>query len=232
MRREGYELQVGQPQVIIKEINGQKCEPVELLTIIVPEAFSSRVIDHISRRKGEVISIETKNDRVHLDFHITSRGIIGLRNQLLTATEGEAIISHRFIEFQPWKGDLPLRHAGALISMETGKAYAYAIDKLQDRGSFFIEPGEEVYAGQVIGEHIRHDDLVINVCKSKKLSNMRAAGSDEKFKIAPAIKLSLEEYMEFIAEDEYLEITPHSLRLRKIILDEIERKRATKSDNN
>ncbi len=228
MRREGYELQVGQPQVIIKEINGEKCEPVEQLTVMVPEAFSSRVIDYVSRRKGELASIETVNDRVHLDFMIPSRGIIGLRNQVLTATEGEAIMSHRFVEFQPWKGDLPGRHAGALIAMETGQSFSYAIDKLQDRGSFFIEPGEQVYAGQVIGEHIRQDDLVINVCKAKKLTNMRASGSDEKLRIAPAIKLSLEEYMEFIGEDEYLEITPISLRLRKIILDEIERKRASK----
>ncbi len=228
MRREGYELQVGQPQVIIKEINGEKCEPVEQLTVMVPEAFSSRVIDYVSRRKGELASIETVNDRVHLDFMIPSRGIIGLRNQVLTATEGEAIMSHRFVEFQPWKGDLPGRHAGALIAMETGQSFSYAIDKLQDRGSFFIEPGEQVYAGQVIGEHIRQDDLVINVCKAKKLTNMRASGSDEKLRIAPAIKLSLEEYMEFIGEDEYLEISPISLRLRKIILDEIERKRASK----
>lgn len=228
MRREGYELQVGQPQVIIKEINGEKCEPVEQLTVMVPEAFSSRVIDYVSRKKGELASIETVNDSVHLDFMIPSRGIIGLRNQVLTATEGEAIMSHRFVEFQPWKGDLPGRHAGALIAMETGQSFSYAIDKLQDRGSFFIEPGEQVYAGQVIGEHIRQDDLVINVCKAKKLTNMRASGSDEKLRIAPAIKLSLEEYMEFIGEDEYLEITPISLRLRKIILDEIERKRASK----
>ena len=229
MRREGYELQVGQPKVIIKEINGEKCEPIEQLTVLVPEEFSSRVIDYVSRRKGELNSMETIGDRIHLDFMIPSRGIIGLRNQLLTATEGEAIISHRFTEFQPWKGELPPRHAGALIAMETGQTYPYAIDKLQDRGRFFIEPGDEVYAGQVIGEHIRQDDLVVNVCKSKKLSNMRAAGSDEKMRIAPAIKLSLEEYMEFIAEDEYLEITPKSLRLRKIILNEIERKRASKN---
>ncbi len=228
MRREGYELQVGQPQVIIKEIDGQKCEPMEQLTVMVPEEFSSRVIDYVSRRKGDLISIETISDRVHLDFMIPSRGIIGLRNQVLTATEGEAIMSHRFVDFQPWKGDLPGRHAGALIAMETGQSFSYAIDKLQDRGSFFIEPGEQVYAGQVIGEHIRQDDLVINVCKAKKLTNMRASGSDEKLRIAPAIKLSLEEYMEFIGEDEYLEITPISLRLRKIILDEIERKRASK----
>ena len=226
MRREGYELQVGQPQVILKEIDGKTCEPIEQLTVIVPEIFQSRIIDYVSRRKGDLVSIETSGDRIYLDFQIPSRGTIGLRNQLLTATEGEAIMSHRFLEYQPWKGDIPGRHNGALISMETGQAYAYAIDKLQDRGSFFVESGENVYAGQVIGEHIRQDDLVINVCKAKKLSNMRASGSDEKLRIAPAIKMSLEEYMEFTAKDEYLEITPKSLRLRKIILDEIERKRS------
>ena len=228
MRREGYEMQVGQPQVIIKEIDGQKCEPIEELTVLVPEEMSSRVIDYVSRRKGEMQSMDTLNDRVHLTFTIPSRGLIGLSNQLLTATEGEAIISHRFMEFQPWKGEIPGRHAGSLIAMETGQAYAYSLNKLQDRGRFFIEPNDQVYAGQVIGEHIRPGDLVINVCKSKKLSNMRAAGSDEKLVLAPAIKYSLEQYMEFIAKDEYLEITPMSLRLRKIILDETERKRAEK----
>ena len=228
MRREGYEMQVGQPQVIIKEIDGQKCEPIEQLTVLVPEEMSSRVIDYVSRRKGELMSMDTVNDRVHLNFTIPSRGLIGLTNQLLTATEGEAIISHRFVEFQPWKGDIPGRHAGSLIAMETGQAYAYSLNKLQDRGRFFIEPNDQVYAGQIIGEHIRQGDLVINVCKSKKLSNMRAAGSDEKLVLAPAIKYSLEQYMEFIAKDEYLEITPQSLRVRKIILDETERKRAEK----
>ena len=228
MRREGYELQVGQPQVIIKEIDGQKCEPVEQLTVLVPEEMSSRVIDYVSRKKGDLISMDTVNDRVHLNFNIPSRGLIGLTNQLLTATEGEAIISHRFIEFQPWKGEIAGRHAGSLIAMETGQAYAYSLNKLQDRGRFFIEPNDPVYAGQVIGEHIRQSDLVVNVCKSKKLSNMRAAGSDEKLVLAPAIKYSLEQYMEFIAKDEYLEITPQSLRVRKIILDETERKRAEK----
>ena len=226
MRREGYELQVGQPQVIIMEIDGQKCEPIEQLLVLVPEEMSSRVIDYVSRRKGELISMDTLNDRVHLNFNIPSRGLIGLTNQLLTATEGEAIISHRFTGFEPWKGDIPGRHAGSLIAMETGQAYAYSLNKLQDRGRFFIEPGDPVYAGQVIGEHIRQGDLVINVCKSKKLSNMRAAGSDEKLVLAPAIKYSLEQYMEFIAKDEYLEVTPLSLRVRKILLDEIERKRA------
>jgi len=226
MRREGYELQVGQPQVILKEIDGKTCEPIEQLTVIVPEIFQSRIIDYVSRRKGDLVSIETSGDRIYLDFQIPSRGTIGLRNQLLTATEGEAIMSHRFLEYQPWKGDIPGRHNGALISMDTGQAYAYSIDKLQDRGSFFVESGENVYAGQVIGEHIRQDDLVVNVCKAKKLSNMRASGSDEKLRITPAIKMSLEEYMEFIAKDEYLEITPKSFRLRKIMLDEIERKRS------
>ena len=232
MRREGYELQVGQPQVIIKEIDGQKCEPVEQLTVLVPEEMSSRVIDYVSRKKGDLMSMDTVNDRVHLNFNIPSRGLIGLTNQLLTATEGEAIISHRFIEFQPWKGEIAGRHAGSLIAMETGQAYAYSLNKLQDRGRFFIEPNDPVYAGQVIGEHIRQSDLVVNVCKSKKLSNMRAAGSDEKLILAPAVKYSLEQYMEFIAKDEYLEITPQSLRVRKIILDETERKRAEKRSSN
>jgi GTP-binding protein len=230
MRREGYELQVGQPQVIIKEIEGEKQEPIEQLTILVPEEFQSRVIDYVSRRKGELTHLDIKNDRIHLDFMIPSRGIIGLRSQILTATEGEAIMSHRFIEFQLWKGEIGGRHAGALIAMEPGQAYAYSIDKLQDRGSFYIEPGDNVYAGQVIGEHIRQNDLVINVCKSKKLTNMRASGADEKTRIAPAIKLSLEEYLEAINKDEYLEITPRSLRLRKILLDENDRKRANKTN--
>lgn len=228
MRREGYELQVGQPQVIKKEIEGVIHEPIEQLSVLVPEGFESKVIDYVSRKKGELVSLDTINDRIHLDFRIPSRGIIGLRNQILTATEGEAIISHRFLDFEPWKGEIAGRHAGALIAMETGQAYAYAIDKLQDRGNFYIDPGEMVYAGQVIGEHIRQDDLIVNVCKSKKLTNMRASGSDEKMKIAPSIKLSLEEYMETINKDEYLEITPRNLRLRKILLDEKERKRATK----
>ncbi|MDD3644136.1 MAG: translational GTPase TypA [Bacteroidales bacterium] len=228
MRREGYELQVGQPQVITKEIDGVIHEPIEQLSVLVPEGFESKVIDYVSRKKGELVSLDTINDRIHLDFRIPSRGIIGLRNQILTATEGEAIISHRFLDFEPWKGEIAGRHAGALIAMETGQAYAYAIDKLQDRGNFYIDPGEMVYTGQVIGEHIRQDDLIVNVCKSKKLTNMRASGSDEKMKIAPSIKLSLEEYMEAINKDEYLEITPRNLRLRKILLDEKERKRATK----
>jgi len=231
MRREGYELQVGQPQVITKVVEGVLHEPIEQLTVLVPEEFQSRVIDYVSRRRGDLISLETINDRIHLDFKIPSRGIIGLRNQILTATEGEAIMSHRFIEFEPWKGDIPGRHAGALIAMETGQSYAYSIDKLQDRGSFYIDPSDNVYAGQVIGESIRQDDLIVNVCKSKKLTNMRASGSDDKTRIAPPIKLSLEEYMEIINKDEYLEITPRNLRLRKILLDENERKRASKQQN-
>lgn len=232
MRREGYELQVGQPKVIIKNINGEKCEPIEELMVLVPEEFSSKVIDLVTRRRGEISTIETKGDRICLNFYIPSRGIIGLRNLMLTATEGEAVMSHRFLDFEPWKGDITLRHAGSLIAMETGTVYAYALDKLQDRGKFFIEPMDQVYEGQVVGIHIRQDDLVINVTKSKKLSNMRAAGSDEKMVLAPAVKLSLEEYMEYIAEDEYLEVTPKSLRLRKIILNDLERKRANKSNQN
>ncbi len=227
MRREGYELQVGQPKVIIKEIDGQKCEPVEQLTVLVPEEFSSKVIDVVTRRKGEVGTIDTKGDRVQLDFTIPSRGIIGLRNTLLTATNGEAIIAHRFLEFQPWKGDMDDHKYGALIAKETGEATAYSISKLQDRGPFFIEPGDHVYAGEVIGESLRPgNDIVINVVTAKNLTNMRSKSADDKSTTSPAIKMSLEEAMEYIREDEYLEITPSNLRIRKIILDEIERKRA------
>ncbi len=227
MRREGYELQVGQPKVIIREIDGQKCEPIEQLTVLVPEEFSSKVIDVVTRRKGEVGTIDTKGDRVQLDFTIPSRGIIGLRNTLLTATNGEAIIAHRFLEFQPWKGDMDDHKYGALIAKETGEATAYSISKLQDRGPFFIEPGDHVYAGEVIGESLRPgNDIVINVVTAKNLTNMRSKSADDKSTCAPAIKMSLEEAMEYIREDEYLEITPHNLRIRKIILDEIERKRA------
>ena len=227
MRREGYELQVGQPKVIIKEIDGQKCEPIEQLTVLVPEEFSSKVIDVVTRRKGEVGTIDTKGDRVQLDFTIPSRGIIGLRNTLLTATNGEAIIAHRFLEFQPWKGDMDDHKYGALIAKETGEATAYSISKLQDRGPFFIEPGDKVYAGEVIGESLRPgNDIVINVVTAKNLTNMRSKSADDKSTTSPAIKMSLEEAMEYIREDEYLEITPTSLRIRKIILDEIERKRA------
>ena len=227
MRREGYELQVGQPKVIIREIDGQKCEPIEQLTVLVPEEFSSKVIDVVTRRKGEVGTIDTKGDRVQLDFTIPSRGIIGLRNTLLTATNGEAIIAHRFLEFQPWKGDMDDHKYGALIAKETGEASAYSISKLQDRGPFFIEPGDHVYAGEVIGESLRPgNDIVINVVTAKNLTNMRSKSADDKSTCSPAIKMSLEEAMEYIREDEYLEITPSNLRIRKIILDEIERKRA------
>ncbi len=229
MRREGYEVQVGQPQIITKMIDGIKCEPIELLTVHVPDAFSGKVIEAVSFRKGEIVNIVTKNDRVHLEFAIPSRGLIGLRNSLLTATEGEAVMAHRLRGFEPWKGELTGRRFGSLIAMESGMVTGYALDGLQDRGKFFVEPMEHVYAGQVVGEHIRADDLVINVVKAKKMSNMRASGADDKVALAPATKYSLEEYMEYIANDELLEITPASLRLRKIILDEIERKRFKKA---
>lgn len=229
MRREGYELQVGQPQVIVKTINGVKCEPVELLTINVTEEYASKMIDMVTRRKGDLVSMTTQNDRVHMEFNIPSRGIIGLRNNVLTASAGEAIMAHRFLEYQPWKGDIDRRTNGSLIAMESGTAYAYAIDKLQDRGKFFIFPQEEVYAGQVVGENAKENDIVVNVTKSKKLTNMRASGADDKARIIPPVVFSLEEALEYIKEDEYVEVTPHHLRLRKIILDEIERKRANKS---
>lgn len=228
MRREGYELQVGQPQVIYKEIDGVKCEPIEELTVNVPEENSGKVIELVTSRKGEIVNMESKNDRIHLLFHIPSRGIIGLRTNLLTATAGEAVIAHRFIEYAPYKGDIARRVNGSMIAMESGTAFAYAIDKLQDRGKFFVFPQDEVYAGQVVGEHCKEGDLVINVTKSKKLTNMRASGSDEKTKIVPPIVFSLEEALEYIKEDEYVEITPNAMRLRKIILDELERKRANK----
>ena len=228
MRREGYELQLGQPQVIIKKIDGVDNEPVEMLTVHVPEAFSGKVIELVTQRRGEIVTIETKGDRIHLEFKIPSRGIIGLRNNVLTATEGEAIMAHRFLAYEPWKGEIHGRRNGSLIAMETGQAIAYSIDKLQDRGAFFVHPNEDIYAGQVIGEHIRPDDLMVNVTKTKKPTNVRASGSDEKIFIIPAIKFSLEEAMEYIGKDEYLEVTPRSLRLRKIILDEHERKRASK----
>ena len=229
MRREGYELQVGQPQVIIKEIDGVKCEPVEALTINVPEEYSSKVVDMVTRRRGEIVSMDTQNDRINIEFHIPSRGIIGLRNNVLTATAGEAIMAHRFLEYQPWKGDIERRTNGSLIAMEAGTAYAYAIDKLQDRGRFFIFPQDEVYAGQVVGENAKDNDIVVNVTKSKKLTNMRASGADDKAKIVPPVVFSLEEALEYIKEDEYVEVTPNHLRLRKIILDENERKRANRS---
>ena len=228
MRREGYELQVGQPQVIFKQIDGQLCEPVEELTISVPEEFSSKMIDMATRRKADMISMETQGDRVNIEFEIPSRGIIGLRTNVLTASQGEAIMAHRFKEYQPYKGDIPRRTNGSMVAMESGTAFAYAIDKLQDRGRFFIFPQEEVYAGQVVGEHVHENDLVINVTKSKKLTNMRASGSDDKARIIPPVIFSLEEALEYIKEDEYVEVTPKSMRMRKVILDELERKRANR----
>lgn len=228
MRREGYELQVGQPQVIIKEIDGVKCEPVELLTINVTEESASKMIDMVTRRKGELVAMTNKNDRVQMEFQIPSRGIIGLRSNVLTASGGEAIMAHRFLEFQPWKGDIERRTNGSLIAIESGTAYAYAIDKLQDRGRFFIFPQEEVYAGQVVGENAKDNDIPVNVTKSKKLTNMRASGADDKARIVPPVVFSLEEALEYIKGDEYVEVTPHHIRLRKIILDEIERKRANR----
>ena len=225
MRREGYELQLGQPQVIIKTIDGEKCEPIESMTIQVPEEFAGKAIELVTGRKGDIANIEVKGDRSHLTFHIPSRGIIGLRNQILTATEGEAIMAHRLKGYEPWKGDLGLRRNGALIALETGTSIPFSIDKLQDRGKFFVNPGEDIYTGMVIGEHVRQGDLVINIVKTKKLSNMRSSGADDKVRIVPAIKFSLEEAMEYIREDEYLEVTPNNLRLRKILLDEHDRKR-------
>ena len=228
MRREGYELQVGQPQVIYKEIDGVRHEPIEELTINVPTDFSSKIIDMVTRRKGEMLSMEAQADRVNIEFSIPSRGIIGLRTNVLTASAGEAIMAHRFKEYQPYKGEIERRTNGSMVAMESGTAFAYAIDKLQERGKFFISPQEDVYAGQVVGEHIHENDLVINVTKSKKLTNMRASGSDDKARIIPPTIFSLEEALEYIKEDEYLEVTPKSMRMRKIILDELERKRANK----
>ena len=228
MRREGYELQVGQPQVIYKEIDGVRHEPIEELTVNVPTDYSSKIIDMVTRRKGEMLSMEAQGERVNIEFNIPSRGIIGLRTNVLTASAGEAIMAHRFKEYQPYKGEIERRTNGSLVVMESGTAFAYAIDKLQERGKFFINPQDDVYAGQVVGEHIHENDLVINVTKSKKLTNMRASGSDDKARIVPPIIFSLEEALEYIKEDEYLEVTPKSMRMRKIILDEIERKRANK----
>ena len=228
MRREGYEMQVGQPQVIFKEIKGVRCEPVEQLTINLPEENSGRIIEMVAVRKGEMISMEAVGDRIQLEFHIPSRGIIGLRNSVLTATAGEAIMSHRFVEYQPYKGEIERRTNGSIIAMESGTAFAYAIDKLQDRGKFFIHPQDPVYTGQVIGENAKEGDIVVNVCKSKKLTNMRASGSDDKVRIVPPIIFSLEEALEYIKEDEYVEVTPTKIRLRKILLDENDRKRLSK----
>ncbi len=228
MRREGYELQVGQPHVIIKEIDGQKCEPIEELTVDVPEESAGKVIELTTKRKGVLTDMQTIHDRQRLQFDIPSRGIIGLRSNLLTATAGEAVISHRLKGFEPYKGDIEMRTNGSLIAMETGTAYAYAINKLQDRGTFFVSPGEEIYCGQVVGESTRSDDIVINLTKSKKLTNMRASGSDEKVSIAPPVIFSLEEALEYIKEDEYVEVTPKHIRLRKILLNETDRKRQAK----
>ena len=228
MRREGYELQIGQPQVIIKEIDGKKCEPIEELTIDLPEEVSGKAIEMVANRKGEVLSMEVKGTRMICKFMIPSRGLIGLRNNLLTTTAGEAIINHRFVEFQPFKGQISGRNSGSLISMENGTSIPYSLDKLKDRGKFFINPGENIYTGQVIGENSRGDDLVINVSKTKKLSNIRSAGTDEKVKLAPPIKFTLEEAIEYIQKDEYVEVTPKSIRLRKILLDENDRKRMSK----
>lgn len=230
MRREGYELQVGQPQVIYKEIDGVRCEPIEELTINVPEEFSSKMIDMVTRRKGEMTSMETQGSRVNIEFNIPSRGIIGLRTNVLTASQGEAIMAHRFKKYEPYKGDILRRVNGSMIALEGGTAYAYAINNLQDRGSFFIDPQDQVYAGQVVGEHVHENDLVVNVCKAKQLTNMRASGSDEKVRIIPPIVFSLEEALEYIKEDEYVEVTPKSMRLRKVILDHLERKRAARKE--
>lgn len=228
MRREGYELQVGQPQVIYKEIDGQKCEPIEELTINVPNDFSSKMIDMVTRRKGDLLGMDTEGDRVNITFEIPSRGIIGLRTNVLTASKGEAIMAHRFKDYQPYKGEIVRRTNGSMLALETGTAYAYAIDKLQDRGSFFIDPGDEVYGGEVVGEHIHENDLVINVTKAKQLTNVRASGSDDKARVIPKVEMSLEECLEYIKADEYVEVTPKSIRMRKIILDHLERKRANK----
>ncbi len=228
MRREGYELQVGQPQVIVKEIDGVKCEPVEELTIDLPEEHSGRAIEMVTKRKGTLLKMETMGDRTRMEFEIPSRGIIGLRSNMLTATAGEAIMAHRLKGFEPWKGDMETRTNGSIIAMETGTAYAYAINKLQDRGKFFVSPTDEIYAGEVVGESTRSEDMTVNLTKSKKLTNMRASGSDEKTSIAPPVLFSLEEALEYIKNDEYVEVTPHSMRLRKILLDENDRKRASK----
>lgn len=228
MRREGYELQVGQPQVIYKTINGERCEPIEELTINVPEDFASKMIDMVTRRKGEMTSMISLGDRVDLEFNIPSRGLIGLRTNVLTASQGEAIMAHRFVKYEPYKGDITRRVNGSMIALESGTAYAYALDHLQDRGRFFINPQDEVYAGQVVGEHVHDNDLVINVTKAKQLTNVRASGTDEKAHLIPPTIFSLEEALEYIKEDEYVEVTPKSMRMRKIILDHLARKRANR----
>jgi GTP-binding protein len=229
MRREGYEFQLGQPNVLTKLVEGKVHEPVEHLRVAVPESFAGKVIEIVSRRRGDLMHLETKRDRTILEFDIPARGLIGLRNPVLTATEGEAVIAHRFKSYEPWKGEMNSRNSGSLIAGETGTAITYSIDKLQDRGKFFIDPGENIYAGQVVGESTRSDDMVINLTKTKKLSNVRASGSDDKAVIVPSVRFSLEEAMEYIQGDEYVEVTPKSIRLRKIILDETERKRSKKT---
>jgi GTP-binding protein len=231
MRREGFEMQVGQPKVLTKDVDGKKHEPVELLTVMVPEIFAGKVIDNVTQRRGEIVNIENRDDRSRMDFKIPARGIIGLRNQLLTATEGEAVIAHRFDRYELWKGDIAYKRNGSLIAMETGLAAAYAIDKLDDRGRFFVFPGEEIYMGQVVGETTRQSDITVNVTKTKKLTNMRASGSDDKILLPPPVRFSLEEAMEYIASDEYIEITPKSMRLRKIFLSETDRKRLKNKEN-
>lgn len=231
MRREGYELQVGQPQVIIKEIDGVRYEPMEELTINLPEEYSSRAIDMVTKRKGEMTSMNNRDGRISLVFTIPSRGIIGLNNALLTATAGEAVVAHRFLEFAPWRGTIEKRNNGSIIAIETGTAYAYALNNLQSRGRFFIEPQEEIYAGQVVGEHSKEGDLTVNVCKSKKLTNMRASGSDDKVVLSPPVRFSLEDALEYIKEDEYVEVTPHAMRMRKIVLDETQRKRLSRQSD-
>lgn len=230
MRREGFELQVGQPKVLDKVIGGQRCEPIECLTIDVPEEFAGKAIEITTRRKGALIQMEGRGDRTHLEFDIPARGLMGLRSNLLTATQGEAIVAHRFKDYEPYKGEIERRTNGSLVSLETGQSIPYSMDKLQDRGRFFIDPGEDIYTGQVVGEHIRERDLNINICKTKKLTNVRAAGSDEKVMLPPPIKFSLEEALEYIQEDEMVEVTPHYMRLRKIILDPLERKRKGGAD--
>ena len=231
MRREGFELQVGQPKVLDKVIGGQRCEPVEMLTIDVPEEFVGRAIEMVTRRKGALIQMEGRGDRTHLEFDIPSRGLMGLRSNLLTATQGEAVVAHRLKGYEPYKGDIERRTNGSLVSLETGLSVAYSMDKLQDRGRFFIEPGVEIYEGQVVGEHTRERDLTINICKTKKLTNMRASGSDDKVMLPPPIVFSLEEALEYIQEDELVEVTPKSMRLRKILLSELERKRKNSDIN-
>ena len=228
MRREGYELQVGQPQVIFKDIDGERCEPIEELTINVPEEFASKMIDMVTRRKGDIIGMESQGERTNIEFEIPSRGIIGLRTNVLTASQGEAIMAHRFKDYQPYRGEIERRVNGSMVALETGTAYAYSIDKLQDRGKFFIDPGEEVYYGEVVGEHVHDNDLVVNVCKAKQLTNVRASGTDEKARIIPKVVMSLEECLEYIKEDELVEVTPKSMRMRKIILDHDQRKKDNK----